>query len=199
MDSEQVKKKFFDVASPPSTPTAAPTVPSRHMIPISDPAVVAADPLLAPADASASHKPDVVIPLPPSLSKESEDTVAPLEEPVKQEPTDEPAVATESESISSTDSKQTAEPQASQLPTEQPTTTDDTPEKYAGINALPDPSELAAHDLKASMQEPKIYDTTAYHLPIKGAGRNNGLAKIVFLFIAIAVVVAAAAAAYFML
>ena len=49
-------------------------------------------------------------------------------------------------------------------------------------NVLPDPATRAANAVKDEMQEPRIYDTTAYHVPIKDTVHNHGGVKSALIF-----------------
>lgn len=221
MDSEKVKKKFFDITPPqPSAAPSAPTVPKRQMIAVSEATdvPVADDPLLD-NKAAQIHKVDDIAPI---ASKEAEadtpaDTVkAPktvdkdVVDAVKEEP-EVAAVAEVTEPV-------IAAPKAEATIVEPlPETTADTTEtnasdasatvdsketlvkeQYEATDALPDPSQTAAKNIQASMQEPKIYDTTAYHIPIKDAGHGHGGVKMAFLFGAVFAVIVVGGVVYAM-
>jgi len=221
MDSEKVKKKFFDITPPqPSAAPSAPTVPKRQMIAVSEATdvPVADDPLLDSKPAQI-HKVDDIVPI---ATKETEaDTPADIVEAPKTVDKDAVEVAKEvPESAVAVEATEpvVATPKAEATTVEPlPETTADTTEanatdasttidsketlvkeQYEATDALPDPSQTAAKNIQASMQEPKIYDTTAYHIPIKDAGHGHGGVKMAFLFGAIFAVIVVAGVVYAM-
>lgn len=84
------------------------------------------------------------------------------------------------------------EPQVSNTQTtvETPTEPSESPEakdtivtpSYSSVDSLPDKSEAAANSLKDDMQEPKIYDTSVYHVPIKETVHGHGGVKSALVF-----------------
>lgn len=55
-------------------------------------------------------------------------------------------------------------------------------EPFASVDGLPDANASAANKIKDEMQEPKIYDTTAYHVAIKETVHGHGGLKGAFIF-----------------
>lgn len=235
MDSNELKKKFFDVAPPKQAAPAQASVQQHksQMISVNsdDDTETTIDPMLASVNAVV-HR-EKVIETPDSLQNISEPAVKSdavkqaqePEEPVSAEPTEE-----QSNSVAPTPIEPIAEPAATVEAIETPPTVDPLPETvvaeseqtaapessnseeqpddkdvpvintepYAASDALPDDSQKLAGDTKASMQDPKIYDTTVYHVPIKETVHGHGSAKAAFAFGALCAVVAVAAAVYFM-
>lgn len=62
---------------------------------------------------------------------------------------------------------------------------------FSAKDSLPDDSQKAADAIKTEMQEPKIYDTTAYHVPIKETMHGHGVTS-AFVFGAIFAVITVA-------
>jgi hypothetical protein len=50
------------------------------------------------------------------------------------------------------------------------------------INTIPDPGEKMAQQMRANMQEPKIYDTKEFYVPIGNSHHKHGDARTAFLF-----------------
>jgi len=55
-------------------------------------------------------------------------------------------------------------------------------EPFAATDALPDPGETAADEAKDDMQDPKIYDTKEYFVPIGNTHHKHGGLKMAFAF-----------------
>lgn len=66
------------------------------------------------------------------------------------------------------------------------------------IDALPDPGEKAAIEAQDNMQEPKIYDTKEYYVPIGKAHHKHGNTKMAFFFGVLLAILVIAAAVYIM-
>ncbi|HUD03386.1 MAG TPA: hypothetical protein VMR51_01205 [Patescibacteria group bacterium] len=71
-------------------------------------------------------------------------------------------------------------------------------ERYAATDALPDPGEKAAVEAKETMQDPKIFDTKEYYVPIGNTHHGHGHLKAALLFGVICAVVVIGAAIYIM-
>jgi hypothetical protein len=72
-------------------------------------------------------------------------------------------------------------------------------ENYSAIDALPDPGETAAIEAKEGMQNPKIYDTKEYYVPIGQAHHKHGSFKLALLFGIICAVIVVGIVFYIML
>jgi hypothetical protein len=76
-----------------------------------------------------------------------------------------------------------------------------TVERFAVVDSLPDPGEKVTEVVQENMQNPKIYDTKEYYIPIGHAHHKHGSLKMAFIFgiiCALAVVGAAVYVMYFM-
>lgn len=69
---------------------------------------------------------------------------------------------------------------------------------FASVDGLPDANIAAANKIKDGMQEPKIYDTTAYHVPIKETVHGHGGVKGAFIFGSVFAVVVVSAIVFVM-
>ena len=235
MDSNELKKKFFDVAPPKQAPAPQASVQQHknQMINVTsgDESETTIDPMLATV-ATVVHR-EKVIETPESMRTPAETDIVPSTTEVTNEPetpvtveqtTAEPTPVDATRSEPDTVPEPMAEtiespptvdplPETANADTEQsaPVDSPDTQEQpadkdvpvietetYAASDALPDDSQKLAGDTKATMQDPKIYDTNVYHVPIKETVHGHGSAKAAFAFGALCAVVAVAAAVYFM-
>jgi hypothetical protein len=71
-------------------------------------------------------------------------------------------------------------------------------EQFASANITEDPGKKAAETAKADMQEPKIYDTKEYYVPIGRAHHKHGGLKGPFVFGIICAIIVVAVALYAM-
>jgi hypothetical protein len=55
-------------------------------------------------------------------------------------------------------------------------------ERFSAIDALPDPGEKVAAEAKDNMQDPKIFDTKEYYVPIGNTHHGHGHLKAALLF-----------------
>lgn len=227
MDSNEVKKKFFDVAPPKSAASSPPIVQPRknQMISITEPEPAATDgpnTLLAPSDNIPHRELIIDVPTPKTesvtqpepevvsaeaLTKNQPEVVADTEpeEPIaakvdeqEQVAVDEPA--TEASAIDPLPETVAAESSQEPQPSEKELAEADkeipASEGYAISDALPDKSVSEAKD---AMQDPKIYDTNAYHVPIKETHHGHGSAKAAFAFGALFAAAVVACALYVMM
>jgi hypothetical protein len=72
------------------------------------------------------------------------------------------------------------------------------PENYTAVDSLPDPGQKKAEELQENMQEPMLYDTKEYYVPIGKAHHSHGGIKGAFIFGAICAVIVLLAFLYFM-
>jgi|GEM_PF-6453581 len=210
MDSDEVKKRFVNDVAPPALPSTPTVVPrNRQTIAISeDVSEPQADPLLPPSEYVAQRKvvpgPEKVL-VPESTSVPSLVAVAsvPSETP-------EPGVVPAPVEFSDSEIKEAVEPTTvSPLPetpaaqkVEQAPVAEDKDEPADGYqvsDALPDTSERSASAIKEGMQDPKLYDTTAYHVPIKETHHSHGGLKAALAFGTVFAVVVVGGAIYLIL
>lgn len=80
---------------------------------------------------------------------------------------------------------------------------DDTPlpaaERFTASDALPDPGKTASDEAKQEMQDPKIFDTKEYYVPIGVTHHKHGSLKMAFLFGVICAVVVVGAIIFYVL
>ncbi len=222
MDAKDVKKKFFDV-TPPSSSKGAPALKtkSRQVMVKTEDEPKLEDPLLAPSDGSSESAhgelvlkvPEQVIEPPVEVATEPKEEPTAIElppspiseepkEPVEEKPAlavpppehDMPAVNPLPETTPEEPAEE-AEAEKEQAEADKDVAA---PEPFAATDALPDSSTLAANEAKDGMQDPKLYDTKAYHVPIKETHHGHGSAKAAFAFGIVCAVGAVAGAVYFM-
>lgn len=201
MDSDEVKKRLVNDVTPPALPSAPTVVPrNRQTIAISeDVSEPQADPLLPPSEYVAQRKvvpsPEKVIAVPAAepTPVPSPVAVAPVAtEPSEPEPVPAPEEFSEPE-IKNSAAKEIVElPAVNPLPEtpitqkieQAPVEDKDEPvaDSYQVSDALPDTSERTASAIKEGMQDPKLYDTTAYHVPIKETHHSHGGLKAALAF-----------------
>ncbi len=206
MDANDVKKKFFDVTPPSTSP--AKVSPKKRQVIVNEPNEESNDTILPTTEFEEAKPPEAAkvevkrekIVQPPESDDKSEEAKE------KTEPTPEtltvasPVVETE-EVNSQIEPEVEKTPEdvplkeelgVNPLPTvepeqEAPTITNPEPEDvdtpitttYSATDSLPEDTTTDA--TKTETQEPKIYDTTAYHIPIKETTHGHGT-KSAFIF-----------------
>lgn len=209
MDSNEVKKKFVNDITPPENPKVAPSIDlrKRQTITVNASSDESENSLLLPpAEFVADKEPisaptvgeKVITPPPPEEMSQTEpalevpeiveDTPV-VEQTAQATPIEAPAVNPLPEQKLPEPVIETPEIEDKDIPVS---------EIYQASDALPDESEKTASDLKDGMQEPKLYDTTAYHVPIKETHHGHGSAKAALVFGALCAVVVLVAAIYYM-
>lgn len=194
MDSNEVKKRLVnDVTSPAVTKKTAPTVTpkQRKIITVDNAEESDNNPLLPPAEPVSSQK-----------ATTAERVVKPLTtETPKDELPKTPAKTTDAAEMPEVNPlPETTEPEpAEAVPndkSESKETEDTVAASYQATDALPDNSQQAAAAIKNTMQEPKIFDTTAYHIPIKETHHTHGSSKMAFTVGTLFALVVVSAAVY---
>ena len=208
MDANDVKKKFFDV-TPPSAPAVQKATIKKRQVIVSDPTEstdesaeatttqIAADPAKTSKKLTVKHEKIVAPPQPSdTVSTESvEDaptTATPPPEPTEGEPVDVSATDANSEPPAppepiGSDPLPVAkeEPPVEQTPPQPEDTDTPVSQAFTVTDALPEARPALTG---TEVQEPKIYDTTAYHVPIKETTHGHGTVS-AFVFGAIFAVV----------
>lgn len=218
MDSNEVKKRFVNDVTPPTSVATAPVVEpkSRQTIIVNEPTDEPhIDPLLAPTEYM-SHKkavvassPEKVIEVPAEPSKTattdappsdsrsdseiksaSDLDVVPAPEELKEQPVAKeieaevvPKEAVEAPAVNPLPETSNSETEPELEVDPEPADKDEpVSDNYEVSDALPDDSTRAANDIKQGMQDPKLYDTTAYHVPIKETHHSHGGVKAALTF-----------------
>jgi hypothetical protein len=71
-------------------------------------------------------------------------------------------------------------------------------EKYSVVDSVPDPGKEATENAKSGMQDPKVYDTKEYYVPIGNAHHKHGSFKLALLFGVICAVIVVGIVVYVM-
>lgn len=213
MDANEVKKKFFDVTPP--TASAPKTPAKKRQLVVVNSNVEAEDTTPLPSEfnetdgAAETTKVEVKrekVIQPPSPEITPELTPADVKEPEKA--VEQPAETVPDETAEGTQEETKAEevaPEpigvdpisvAEQQPAEPKEEFKSEPEDkdvsvastFTAIDSLPDDNQKAADAVKTDTQEPRLYDTKAYHIPIKETTHGHGT-KSAFVFGALFAVV----------
>ena len=188
MDSNELKKRFVNDVTAPAKSAPAVALKQRQVIAVTSAPQEDLDPLLPSAgvDTPPAAAPTVgeKVITPPSATPE------PAEQP---EATPEPDAA-ESPQVDPLPETpvETATPEPAEITDKDEVVADN----FKTNDALPDKSQLAARDTKETMQDPKIFDTTAYHVAIKETHHSHGSPRAAFLFGTVFAVVVVASAVY---
>jgi len=222
MDSNEVKKRFVNDVSAPVATKSAPVLETkkRQTIVVSDDLAdqTNVDPLLPPSeytahkDAAPTSAEKVIQPpsaamdeptqaKPIKVASETSPVITEAEEPVPapaELAEEAPKVAAEVPAVDplpeSVPEEQKEEP-AEEIPEDKD---EPMPDTFEASDALPDSSERAANEIKDGMQDPKLYDTTAYHVPIKETHHSHGGVKAALVFGALFALIVVGGAVYFM-
>jgi hypothetical protein len=163
--------KVFDVAHPKNISEPAEEPKQARKIILNAPgAADLSEPATTDSQEIVSHKAQKIEPISEAKSEEPE-----------QEPTKEPELA--SKDVIEEPEEGAANYEKSEDPEQKDTTSNEEPkdedkpvntEPFAASDSLPDASEKAAASTKEVMQEPKIFDTKEYYVPIGDAHHAHG-------------------------
>ena len=204
MDSNEVKKRFVNDVAAPAATKSAPTLElnKRQTITVSDANTELEDTLLAPAEMPEAKDKPLLTPTAEKVIQPPKDMeLAPPVEEHADVPTDAPEpVKVEAPTVDPLPEQAPAQPEqvAEAKPAEPEDKDVPVSEVYQASDALPDDTEKAANAIKDGMQEPKLYDTTAYHVPIKETHHGHGSTKAALVFGALCALIAVGGALYFM-
>lgn len=119
-------------------------------------------------------------------------TTEPAVAPEQPKPYEEPVATTETAESNVPASQPEANPASETTPaTEEPVTS-----SFTSVDGLPDSSTQDVNAVKDGMQEPKIYDTSVYHVPIKETVHGHGAVKSALIFGAIFAIVVVGAVVF---
>jgi hypothetical protein len=133
-----------------------------------------------------------VDPLPGTIEKEPEPPKKDDPEPAKEETEEVDEASADQKTVQSESSEQAvkkAEPDEPASSTE----------RFATTDALPEASQPATDEAKDEMQDPKIYDTKEYYVPIGNSYHSHGGLKMAFAFGILCAVIVVGAIVYYML
>lgn len=189
MDSNELKKRFVNDVTAPTKSAPAMALKQRQTIAVTSAPQEDVDPLLPSAgvDTPTAGAPTV-----------GEKVIAPPSSP-NPEPIEQPEAVSAPDTVEPPQvdplpeaASETAEPEPAEIADKDEVVADN----FKTNDALPDKSQLAARDTKGTMQDPKIFDTTAYHVAIKETHHSHGSPKAAFLFGTVFALVVVAGAVY---
>jgi len=133
--------------------------------------------------------------------EQAEPEAAP-EEPVQAAPKEELATQQpeiEKEPLEQTEPEAASEAPLKAAPKEESNTILSPADRFTASDALPDPGQTASDEAKEEMQDPKIFDTKEYYVPIGVTHHSHGGLKMAFAFGILCAVVVVGAILFYVL